>query len=44
MSDKNTENITRSNSNFAPTFDDHYLLPDISFNGHCLININISIL
>ena len=43
MSDKNTENITRSNSNFASTFDDHYLLPDISFNGHCLINNNIYI-
>ena len=32
------ENITKSDSNFAPTFADHHLLPDINFNGHCLIN------
>ena len=38
------ENITKSGSNFAPTFVDNYLLPDINFNGHCLINNNISIL
>ena len=42
MSEKNIENITKSDSNFAPTFADHNLLPDINFNGHCLIN-NISI-
>ena len=32
--------------NFAPTFVDHQVLPNINFNGHghCLININISIL
>ena len=24
-------------SNSAPTFVDHYVLPDINFNGHCLI-------
>ena len=24
-------------------FVDHYVLPDINFNGHCLINNNISI-
>ena len=41
MSEENIENITKSDSNFAPTFADH-LLPDINFNGHCLIN-NISI-
>ena len=39
---KNIENITKSVSNFAPTFVDHHLLPDINFNGRCLIN-NISI-
>ena len=39
---KNIENITKSVSNFAPTFVDHRLLPDINFNGRCLIN-NISI-
>ena len=39
---KTLKNITKSDSNFAPTFVDHYLLPDINFNGHSLIN-NISI-
>ena len=38
MSEENIENITRSDSNFAPTFVDHHVLPDINFNGHCLIN------
>ena len=28
---------------FASTFVDHYVLPDINFNGHSLINNNISI-
>ena len=27
---KNIENITESDSNFAPTFVDHHLLPDIN--------------
>ena len=35
---KNMANITKSNINFAPTFVDYYLLPDIHFNGYCLIN------
>ena len=35
---KNIEHITKSESNFAPTFVDHHVLPDINFNGHCLIN------
>ena len=35
--------ITKSDSNFAPTFVDDHLLPDINLNGHCLINNNISI-
>ena len=43
MPEENTDNITKSNSNFAPTFVDHHVLPDISFNGHCLIKNNISI-
>ena len=43
MSEENTENITKSNSNFAPTFVDDHVLPDIIFNGHCLIKSNISI-
>ena len=51
MSEENIENITKSDSNFAPTFFDHLVLPDINFNGRCLIDniyvpkklINISI-
>ena len=42
MSEESIENITKSDSNFAPTFVDH-LLPDMNFNGHCLIKNNISI-
>ena len=43
MSEENIENITNSDNNSAPTFVDHYLLPDINFNGHCLMKHNISI-
>ena len=43
ISEESTENITKSDSNFAPTFADHYLLPDINFDGDCLINNNNSI-
>ena len=43
MSEKNIENITKSDSNFAPIFVDHHLLPNINFHGHCLIKNNISI-
>ena len=39
---ENIENITKLYSNFAPTFIDNYLLPDTNFNGHCLINNNMS--
>ena len=42
MSEESIENITKSDSNFEPTFIDHHLLPDMNFNGHCLIK-NISI-
>ena len=38
MSKENIENITKSNSSFAPTFVDYHVLPDINFNGHCLMN------
>ena len=38
ISEENIENITKSDSNFAPTFVDHQVLPDTNFNGHCLIN------
>ena len=43
MSEESIENITKLNSNFAPTFVDHHLLPAMNFNGHCLIKNNISI-
>ena len=43
MSEENIENITKSDSKFVPTFVDHHVLPEINFNGHCLIN-NIYIL
>ena len=32
MSEEDIENVTKSDSNFAP-----FLLSDINFNGHCLI-------
>ena len=44
MSEGNIENITKSGSNFALTFVNHHILPGINFNGHCLINNNLSIL
>ena len=40
---KSIQIITKSDSNFAPTFVNHHLLPDTNFNGHCLITSNISI-
>ena len=43
MSEENIENITKSDSNIAPTFVDHHVLPDINFNGNCLISNNISV-
>ena len=43
MSEKNIKNITKSNRHFVPNFVDHHVLPDINFNGQCLINNNISI-
>ena len=43
MAEENIENITKSDYNFAPTFADHHLLPDIFINGPCLIKNNISI-
>ena len=43
ISEENIENITKSDSNFALTFVDHHLLPDISCNRHCLTKKNISI-
>ena len=43
MSEENIESITKLDSNFVPTFVDHNSLPDINFNGHCLIKNYISI-
>ena len=42
-SEESIENISKSDKLFAPTFVSHYILPDVNFNGHCLIDINISI-
>ena len=45
MSEENIENIIKSDNNFATSFVDDHVLPDINLNGHCLINNNnISIL
>ena len=43
MSEGNVENIAKLDSNFAPTYVNHHVLPEINFNGNCLINNNISI-
>ena len=53
MSEENIANKTKSDSNFASIFVDHHVLQDLvttfttrfyNFNGHCLINNNISII
>ena len=44
MSKENIENITKWDSNFASFFVNHQPLPDINFNGYCLINKNTPIL
>ena len=43
MLEENIENIIKSNRNFAAAFFDHHVLPDIYFNGCCLIKSNTSI-
>ena len=43
MSEESIKNITKSSSNFAPTVVDHHVLPDMNFNGQCLMKNNISI-
>ena len=43
MSEESTENITKLDSNFVPTFVDHHVLLDLNFDGNYLINNNISI-
>ena len=42
MTEESIENITKLDSNFALTFVDHHLLPDMNFNEQCLIKSNIS--
>ena len=42
MSEESIANITKSDSNFASTFDGHHLLPDINLTGHCLKKIILS--
>ena len=37
MSEENNENITKSDSNLELNFVDHHVLPEIDFNGDCLI-------
>ena len=37
ISEESIENITKSDSSFAPIFIDQHLLPGITFNGHYLI-------
>ena len=43
ISEESIENITKSDSNFAPTFVDHDLLRNMNFNGHRSIRNDISI-
>ena len=43
MSEKSIENITKSDCLFSSISVNHYVLPDVNFNGHCLINDDISI-
>ena len=43
MPEESIEIISKSDSNFAPNFVDHHLLPDINFDGYCLMKNNISI-
>ena len=38
MSEESIENITKSDSNFAPTFVDHHVVLNINFDRYCLIN------
>ena len=42
MPEEKIENITKRDSKFSSTFVGDHVLPDINFNGNCLIN-NISI-
>ena len=39
MSEENFENVTKSDSIFAPTFVNNHKLPDLNFDGYCLIKV-----
>ena len=43
MSKESIENRTKSDCNFESTFVDHHSLPEMNFNGHCLIKSNICV-
>ena len=43
MSEEIFENVTKSDSNFAPTFIDNHSLPGINCNGNCFMKSNTSI-
>ena len=38
MSEESIENLTKLDSLFAPTFVHRYILPEVNFNEHYLIN------
>ena len=38
MLEEKIENITKRDSKFSSTFVDDHVLPDINFNGNCLIS------
>ena len=40
MSEENIGNTTQSDSNFALFFFNHHVLPELKFNGNCLIKNN----
>ena len=42
MSEESIKKINKSDSYFVPAFADYHSLPDINYNGHCLIK-NISV-
>ena len=41
--EESIENITKSDYNFAPTFVNHHVLPDINFSRYCFMKNDISI-
>ena len=43
MSEESLGNLTASDNTFVPTLINYCILPDLKFNGHCLINDNIFI-